>query len=63
MSKAKVKVSVKSGKPSNGSLVARVPMTVARNDNPSGKKMYETKAKVLVSVKSTRGGKPRARSR
>lgn len=63
MSKAKVKVKVSSGKGKSAALMTRVPVTVAKNDNPSGKKMYSTTARTLVSIKTTRGGKSRATTR
>lgn len=61
MGKAKVKVTVKPGK--SGTLVARVPVAVVKNDNPSGKRMYQTKAKALIDIRTTRNGKPRIRNR
>ena len=63
MSKAKVKVKVSPGKGKSGTLVTKVPVTVARNDKPSGKRMFDTKARMMITVKTTNGGKPRARSR
>lgn len=63
MSKAKVKVKVSSGKGKSATLMTRVPVTVAKNDNPSGKKIYETKAKTLISIRTTKGGKSRVTSR
>lgn len=61
MGKARVKVTVKPGK--SGTLVASVPVAVVKNDNPSGKRMYETKAKALIDIRTTRNGKPRIRHR
>ena len=61
MSKAKIRVKATAGK--SGTLVAKVPVSVAPNKNPSGKKMYETKARTLVTIKTTRGGRSRAVAR
>ena len=55
MSKAKVKVTVKPGK--SGTLLARVPVAVVKNDNPSGKRMYETKAQLITRIE--RGKRPK----
>ena len=63
MSKAKVKVKVKSVSRGSGTLLASVPVTVVRNDNPSGELMYKTKAKTLIDIRTTRNGKPRIRHR
>jgi hypothetical protein len=63
MSKAKVKVTVKPAKKGSGTLLASVPVAVVKNDNPSGKRMYETKAKALIDIRTTRNGKPRIRHR
>lgn len=64
MSKARVKITVKAGKPKQGgALLARIPYVVERNDNPSGKRLYQTKAQASVRIKTTRGGQPRIRSR
>ena len=63
MSKAKVKITVKSGKKGSGTLLAGVPLTVVKNDNPSGKMLYQTRAQVGIHVRTTRGGKPRIKSR
>ena len=63
MSKAKVKVTVKPVKKGSGTLLASVPVAVVKNDNPSGKRMYQTKAKALIDIRTTRNGKPRIRNR
>ena len=63
MSKAKIKVSVKPAKKGSGTLIASVPVSVEKNQNPSGKRMYETKAKALIDIRTTRNGKPRIRHR
>ena len=63
MSKAKVKVTVKPVKKGSGTLLASVPVAVVKNDNPSGKRMYETKAEIGIRVSKTRNGRKRARSR
>lgn len=63
MSKAKVKVTVMPVKKGSGTLLASVPVAVVKNDNPSGKRMYETKAKALIDIRTTRNGKPRIRNR
>lgn len=57
MSKAKVKVKVKSVSRGSGTLLASVPVTVVRNDNPSGKRMYETKAELITRIE--RGKRPK----
>lgn len=60
MSRAKVKISVKSKKSAQGgTLLARVPIAIEKNDKPSGERLYQTKAQVSVRVKTTIGGKPR----
>ena len=58
MSKAKVKVTVRKGA-GNGALLTKVPLQVKPNDNPTGNKMYQTKAQVSIRIKTTRSGKPR----
>lgn len=63
MSRAKVKVTVKPGKKGSGTLLASVPLSVTKNDNPSGKRMFQTKAKALIDIRTTRNGKPRIRHR
>ena len=63
MSKAKVKISVKPAKKGSGTLLARAPVAVVKNENPSGKRMYETKVKALIDIRTTRNGKPRIRHR
>ena len=64
MSKTKVKVTVRSGKPSNGgTLLASVPVTIAKTDKPKGQFMYQTKAKVLVRIRTTANGQPRLQTR
>lgn len=63
MSKAKVKVTVKPAKKGSGTLIASVPVAVVKNENPSGKRMYQTKAKALIDIRTTRNGKPRIRNR
>ena len=57
MSKAKVKVSVKPVKKGSGTLLASVPLAVVKNDNPSGKRMYETRAEIITKVR--RGTRPK----
>jgi len=60
----KIKVTVKPKKSGNsGTLIARVPVAVVRTQHPSGERMYQTKAQVLVNVKMTSGGRPRIRYR
>lgn len=63
MSRAKVKIKVKPVKKGSGTLLASVPVAVVKNDNPSGEKMYQTKAQVGIRVRTTRNGKPRVRRR
>ena len=57
MSKAKVKVTVKPVKKGPGTLLASVPVAVVKNDNPSGQRMYQTKAEVITHVR--RGTRPK----
>lgn len=57
MSRAKVKVTVKSKKGNGGTLIARVPMRVVPNDNPNGERLYQTKAQVITHVR--RGTRPK----
>lgn len=61
MSKAKVKITVTKGK--KGTILARVPVAVVKNDQPSSQKIYQTKAQLTLRVKTTKGGKPRIKSR
>ena len=63
MSKARLKVKVSPKKSGSGAVLARVPVTVAKNDNPSGDRLYQTKAQVSIRIKTTRNGKPRIKSR
>ena len=62
MSKAKVKVSVKQKTGQGGNLLTRVPIAVEQNYNPSGKRLYQTKAQLTIRPKTTRGGRPRVSS-
>lgn len=57
MSRARVKVTVKPAKKGSGTLVASVPVSVEKNTNPSGKRMYETKAEIITKVR--RGTRPK----
>ena len=57
MSKAKVKVTVKPVKKGSGTLLASVPVAVVKNDNPSGKMMYETRARIITRIE--RGKRPK----
>ena len=57
MSKAKIKVSVKPAKKGSGTLIASVPVSVEKNQNPSGKRMYQTKAEIITKVR--RGTRPK----
>lgn len=63
MSKAKVKITVQSGRKGNGTLLASVPVAIVKNENPSGKRLYQTKAQVGIHVRTTKSGKPRIKSR
>lgn len=63
MSRAKVKIKVRSSNKKSGTLLASVPVTVVRNDNPSGERMFQTMAKALIDIRTTRNGKPRIRHR
>ena len=55
MSKARIKISVKSGK--SGTLLARVPVAVVPNNNPRGGRLYQTKAEIITKVR--RGTRPK----
>jgi len=57
MSKAKVKVKVKSVRKGSGTLLASVPITVVRNDNPSGERMFQTRAQLITHIR--RGTRPK----
>lgn len=60
MSRAKLKITVRERKSGQGGkLLTRIPLTVEKNDNPSGKRLYQTKAQVSIRAKTTIGGKPR----
>jgi len=61
--KAKVKVSAKPVKNGTGTLIARVPVSVEKNTNPSGKVFYQTKAKVTISPTRLANGQPRPKHR
>jgi len=63
MSRAKVKIKVRSSNKKSGTLLASVPIAVVKNDNPSGERMYQTRAKALIDIRTTRNGKPRIRHR
>ena len=58
MSKAKIKVAVKPVKKGTGTLLASVPVSVEKNNSPTGKKMYETKARLVTRIE--RGKRPKA---
>ena len=57
MSKARLKVSVKKGRVGGASLAAHIPIAVTKNANPSGQRLYETKAEVITHVR--RGTRPK----
>ena len=59
MSKAKVKISVKPAKKGSGTLLASVPVSVEKNQNPSGKRMFQTTVQLTLSPKTLRNGQPR----
>ena len=64
MSRAKLKITVKERKSGQGGkLIARIPLTVEKNDNPSGKRFYQTKAQITLRPKTTKGGRPRVSGR
>ena len=65
MKRAKVKLTVKSGKPKDRSakLLATVPVAVRPNPNPTGGKMFDSKAKVMLDIRTTRNGNPRIQRR
>ena len=57
MGKTRIKVKIKSKPGRAGTLLARVPVAVVKNDNPSGKRMYETKAQLITRIE--RGKRPK----
>ena len=62
MSKAKVKITVQSGKKGNGTLLASVPVAIVKNDSPSGRRLYQTKAQLHMHLyRGQRPQKPRLR--
>lgn len=57
MSKARVKVTVKTGRKGGaGTLIARVPVAVKRTDQPEGKRLFETQAQ--LNIHPNRGQRP-----
>ena len=63
MSKAKYKVVVKPTKQKSGTVLARMPVSVEKNANPNGKKMYQTTAQLTVRAGKKRNGEPRRKLR
>lgn len=63
MSKAKVKVTVQTGRKGSGKLIAGMPIAIVKNASPSGQRLYQTKAQTLIKIRTTRNGQPRIRSR
>lgn len=60
MSKAKLKVTIKSRKNGQGgNLVARIPVRIEPTDSPTGNRLYQTKAQITLRPKTTKGGRPR----
>lgn len=57
MSRAKVKIKVKSSNKKSGTLLASVPIAVVKNDNPSGERMYQTRAELITHIR--RGTRPK----
>lgn len=56
MSKARVKVTVKKGARNGSNLVASMPIAITKNANPSGKRIYQTKAQITAHL--YRGQRP-----
>lgn len=61
MSKAKLKISVKKGK--SGTKIEDTKVSIVKNDEPRGGRLFQTKAKALIDIRTTRNGKPRIRHR
>lgn len=59
----KVKVTVSPGKTGNGTLLARYPVTVATTEKQEKQLLYKTRAHMLVRIRTTHDGRPRARGR
>lgn len=58
MSKARIKVKVKpKSKDAAGTIVASMPIAIVKNDHPDGKKLYETKARIITRIE--RGNRPK----
>lgn len=58
--KTKVKVTVKTGRKGDaGTLVARIPVAVVRNEKPKGKPIYQTKAQIHTRIYTNSSGRPR----
>ena len=52
MAKAKVKVTVKPAtNKGTGTLLARVPVTVAGTDKPRGERLFQTKAEIVTHIR------------
>lgn len=56
MSKARIKVTVKKGTPNGKRLVASMPIAITRNSNPTGQRLYQTKAQLHMHL--YRGQRP-----
>lgn len=63
MSKARIKVKLQPTKKGSGTIVARVPIAVVKNDSPSGERIYQTKAQIGIRARTNRHGQPRKRNR
>lgn len=57
MSKAKVKVTVQSGRKGSGKLIASMPIAIVKNTSPSGQRLYQTKAQLNAHI--YRGQRPK----
>ena len=56
MGKTRVKVKIKSKPGRAGTLLARVPVTVAGTDKPKGERLFQTKAQLNLHL--DRGNRP-----
>jgi len=56
MPSIKVRVKVNSQKTNSGTLLARVPVAVVRKPNPTGQRLFQTRAQLNVHIKS--GNRP-----
>ena len=51
MGKTRIKVKIKSKPGRAGTLLARVPVTVAGTDKPRGERLFQTKAEIVTHIR------------